>query len=175
MRSNGKASGIVKRDSCNWLKRSVFRRLNVIARSKQIAVIFQVMGQEDPSTNRYECRYKSIGPAGLPDMCLFCGWGTKDPKDFVHLGQFVADDTCHRDFLEGLGVTFLERRSYRPDVIIIPIDFPGSLDEAILDLAWGLAFHELSSRSHLISPARLKREAHTQAARLVRKLEAQLT
>jgi len=133
------------------------------------------MDQKDPATNRCECRYKSIELAGLPDMCLFCGWGTKDPKDFVHLGQFVAEPHRHFDFIQARGVAFLERQDRGPDVIIIPVDFPGSLDDTILDLAWGLAVHELSSRRHSISPARLETEIEAQAARLVRKLRAQLT
>ena len=60
-------------------------------------------------------------------------------------------------------------------MIIIPFDFPGSLDDAILDLAWGLSAHELSSHSYSISPARLEMETETQPAILVRKLEAQLS
>jgi hypothetical protein len=173
MRSNGKAAEIVQSDSCEWLKRRVFQKLNELARSTDIAVIFRIM-QEDPAKRRVSSHYHSTGPKGSPEMCLFCGWGHKK-KDFVHMGDFVADPWCHYDFIDQpIGATILERDNHRPDVIILTIWEPGSLDDAILGLAWGLAAHKLSSRSNSISPDRMKREIDAQATKLVRQLEVQL-
>ena len=50
MRSNRKASGIVQRDSFEAVKHRVFQKLNELVRSRDIAVIFRVMKQEDPAT-----------------------------------------------------------------------------------------------------------------------------
>ena len=112
---------------------------------------------------------------GAPGICLFCGWGMRNSKDFVHIGEFVADPQCYYDFKEVIGVRYLESAGYRPPVIIVPIHFPGSIDNAILDLAWGPAAHNLFAGSHFMSPASLERKTETEAAKLVRKMEVQLT
>jgi hypothetical protein len=91
------------------------------------------------------------------------------------MGEFVADPWCHYDFCQILGVAFLGREDYRPDVIILPIRFPSSIDNAIFDLAWGLASHKLSSHSYSMSPSRVNKETKAQAEKLVRKVEAQVT
>ena len=71
----------------------------------------------------------------------------------------MADPWCHYDFIDQpTGVTILKRDNHRPDVIILTIWKPGSLDDAILGLARGLTAHKLSSRSYSISPDRMKRE-----------------
>jgi hypothetical protein len=134
------AAGIVQRDSFEWLKRKVFQKLNELARSKDIAVIFQVMKQEDPVTDPFTPYYQSIGPTGDPDMCLFCGCCCTNSEGYFQMGGFVADPQCHYDMNQpGSGTTFLERDDHRPDVIIMTVWYPGALDDAILDLAWGLA------------------------------------
>jgi hypothetical protein len=176
MRPKVNSQAIVRPDPNESLKRRIFQRLNELARSKDIAVIFHMMQQKDPATKSYESHYQSTGPTGSPDVCLFCGLGLKNPNDFVRLGEFVADPWCNYDFKQdGLGVTFLDRDDHRPDLIIVTIWLPGSLDNAILDLAWGLAAHGISSRRYSISPARLKRETDTRAVKLVREIELQLT
>jgi hypothetical protein len=179
MLSNGKVSRIVLRDSREDSKRHIFQNLNELAKSNEIAIIYQLyelVSQIDRTVSAQDnWQYQSRGLTGITDLCLFCGWGMTNSKDFIHLGEFVSDPWCYYEFMQAIGVSYLESADYRPPVIIVPIHFPGSIDNAIFDLAWGIAAHRLSSRRYSISPVRLKKETETQAARLVRKLEAQLT
>jgi hypothetical protein len=170
MRSNGKASGIVRRDSREDLKRRIFQNLNEQVTSNDIAVIYglyELARRRDPSISvQDDWRYQSRGPTGTPGFCLFCGWGMSKPKDFVHMGKFDADPWCYYDFREQIGVCYLESAGYRPPVIIVPIHFPGSIDNAILDLAWGLARH--------FNPVGLNTRTTKKAAKLVKKMEMKL-
>jgi hypothetical protein len=104
MSSIQKGSSIVQHDSHEWLKRRIFQRLNELARTKDIAVTYPWAQQKDPATNCYDSVYQSTGPEGLPDTCLFCGWGHKSGKDFVPMGTFVADPQRHYDFRVRLSI-----------------------------------------------------------------------
>jgi hypothetical protein len=166
--------GAVRRELNEHLKWEVFRRLNQLARSKQIAVIFQHYDQDDAASSEYLRRYVSNWPTGRLDVCLFCGAAVKRAPRHVRMGSFAAHPWCEEDAIFVTEVKIRKGTDYRPDVIIVPIWFPGSLGNAILDLAWGLVAHELSF-GNILTPARLEKEARIEAARLVRVIETQVT
>jgi hypothetical protein len=163
--------GIVRRERNADLKSEVLRKLNQHAQLRQIAVIFQIFDQTDPTTNEYYRRYQSSWPVTRLDVCLFCGEGFSHAVDCVRLDKFGAHPWCEEEPFGGTRVGILEKNHYRPAVILVPIWFPGSFSNAILDLAWGLVAHELSNNASLLSQSRLEREAGIEAARLVRSVE----
>jgi hypothetical protein len=166
---------ILPRDSREDCKRLIFQSLNELAKYNDIAIIYQLyelVRHRDSSVSMTESRaYQSRGPVGKRGLCLFCGKRTRNSGDNVRLGNFIADPWCYYDFKQTIGVSYLESADNRPPVIVVPIHFPGSIDNAILDLAWGLAAHRFFGRSHLKSPASLTTKTGTDAMKLVRQIK----
>ena|ERR1700730_12760929 len=173
------SQAIVRKDPREDWKRRIFQDLNAMAKSNDIAVIYQLIElvrQRDPSVSVQDgFQFQSRGPTGTPGVCVFCGKKLRNSKDFIHLGKFVSDPWCYYDFKQALGVCYLESAGYRPPVIIVQIPFPGSIDNAILDLAWGLAAHRLFGKSYLMAPASLKTNSGAHAVKLVRQTKLHLT
>lgn len=165
MRSSEGTTKIVLRDSHEREKLDIFQELNKEIRARDIAVIFQFRWQKDPITRKWEASYLSSGPAGIRDMCIFCGWGTKRRSEFLRMGAFICHHHCHYDFIQVSGVAYLNQEDYRPALIIVPISVPGSLDNAIMDLAWGFAGHFISDRRNA------ERKITRLAEKIVRKME----
>ncbi len=166
-------SRAVLRDSYERIKQILFEKLNQLAGSRGIALIFLWMSKEDHSKVWWnDMRFQSNGPSGFSNICVFCGKTRLAKDDRVSLGHFVSDEECFRSsFVESLGVYYLPAQLYRPAVIVVPLHVPGSLDNAILDLAWGLAMYRVSLMRPSDRRNWLEKRAHLFADRLVRKLE----
>ena len=165
-------SRTVQRDSDEHMKQVLFEKLNQLAGSRGIALIFVWMSKEEHSKVWWnDMRFQSNGPSGLSNTCVFCGKIKLAKEDRVSLGHFVSDEECFRSsFVESLGVYYLPAQLYRPAVIIVPLHVPGSLDNAVLDLAWGLAMYRVSLKRPSDRRTWLEERAHLFADRLVRKL-----
>ncbi len=160
-------------DLCERNKHFLFEKLNQLARTRNIAVIFLWMSKSDHSGLCWDdMRFQSNGPSGLSNTCVFCGKIKLAKDDRVGLGHFVSDEECFRcNFVESMGVYYLPPQLYRPAVVVVPIHVPGSLDKAILGLAWGLAMYRVSLKRSSDRRTWLEERAHLFADRLVRKLE----
>ncbi len=63
------------------------------------------------------------------------------------MGEFSCHDDCfHERFVEVSGHGFLVQTEYRPPVIILDCSIPGSLDNAVMGLAWGLGVYRSTLR-----------------------------
>lgn len=166
-------SRIVLPDLSEHIKQLVFQSLNQLARSRNIAVILLWIGKEDHSEVCWDnMRFQSNGPSGLSNTCVFCGKTRLAKDDRVSFGHFVSDEECFRSsFVESLGIYYLPAQLYRPAVIIVPLHVPGSIDNAVLDLAWGLAMYQVSLKCSSGRRTWLEERVHLFAERLVRKLE----
>ncbi len=173
MEEKQEPSRAVLRDSDEHMKQVLFEKLNQLAGSRGIALIFLWMSKEDHSKVWWnDMRFQSNGPSGLSNTCVFCGKTRLAKDDRVSLGHFVSDEECFRSsFVESLGVYYLPAQLYRPAVIIVPLHGPGSIDNAVLDLAWGLAMDRVSLMRPSDRRTWLEKRAHLFADRLVRKLE----
>jgi hypothetical protein len=86
--------------------------------------------------------FQSNGPLGQPNTCVFCGRDGLHNANAYELGTFLADGECFRDnFVDTQGTSFLEANTYRPSVILITAELPGSIDNLALELAWGIGMH----------------------------------
>jgi hypothetical protein len=163
---------MVLHDSKEDDKHRIFRKLNQLARSRNIAVILHWMGRKDPAGNVWnDMRFQSNGRRGQAETCVFCGKRLR-AGDWHRLGHFVSDGECFRaNFVDSGCVSFLPRKGFRPAVIIVPAYVPGSLDNVILDLAWALGCYRSTVGHPYATPAWVHERARSFAERLVGKLE----
>ena len=133
----------LKRDNRVDEKRSVFFELNEVAWSRNIAVIYAWVRMTDFLVGVWDdIVFQSNGPLGQPNTCVFCGREGLNSENAYELGTFLADGDCFRDhFVDTQATRFLEANTYRPSVIVITADLPGSIDNLALDLAWGIGAH----------------------------------
>lgn len=151
----------------------VFMRLNELARKRSVAVLYIYRTMTDYAGRVWnDIQFSYGGPSPTPDTCLFCGKPTVDADDRDDLGGFVLHDDCFDERVNDWHVDFyLEPEPHRPAVIVLERNFPGSLDNVIMGIAWGLGVHYLVHRRHLPSSEEAIETADVFARRLVRQIQ----
>jgi hypothetical protein len=153
-------------------KRAVFFRLNELASTRNIAVIYAWVRMTDFLVGIWDdILFQSNGPDAKPNVCVFCGQGGLNPQNAYELGKFLADGECFRDhFVDMQGTCFFEPNDYRPAVILVMSDTPSSIEDVIWKLAWGIGAHEARLRCPSAPPNVLEKAASSYARKLVRSL-----
>ncbi|MBZ5544866.1 MAG: hypothetical protein LAO07_14495 [Acidobacteriia bacterium] len=126
-------------------KISVFFRLNELARKRNVAVLYIYRTTTDyGGKGSADLQFHYDGPKPASGICLFCGKQTVEPDDCDDLGGFVLHDDCYDETVNDWGMDFyLEQGPYRPAVIVIVAWWPGSIDNLLMGLAWGLGVNYL--------------------------------
>lgn len=121
-------------------KMRVFSRLNEIARSRNIAVLYASDRMEDFLVEVWDnVIIQSNGPPDKPNTCVFCGKDVLTSENAYELGSLLVHGDCfHEFFIDGVGGCFLESNHYRPVVMIIRVNLEGAIDNAVLELACGV-------------------------------------
>jgi len=154
-------------------KVQVFSRLNQLAKSRRISILYVWRTMQD--YREYDDLYfQSSGATGQVNTCVFCGkWPLS--ADPIKLGAFSCDGDCFYEmFIEQSGHNFLDPTGYRPSVIVVDASVPGSLDNVILGLAWGLGVYRRSLRRPNAQQQWVDTSAEDFAVRLVRRVDKQL-
>jgi hypothetical protein len=150
----------------------VFMRLNQLARKRNVGVLYIFRTTTDyAGGGGGDLQLHYDGPSPTPGICLFCGKPTVEPDDCDDLGGFVLHDDCYDETVNDWGGDFyLEAGPHRPAVIVVVGNLPGSLDNLIMGVAWGLGVHYLVHRRHLPSSEEAMDTADVFARRLVRQI-----
>jgi len=143
MQSNRYHTIRVRWDHHELEKQKVFFELNEVAWSRNIAVIYAWVRMRDLLVGVWDdILFQSNGPSGKSNTCVFCGRDGLNNENAYELGKFLADGECFRDYLiDAQGTTFLAANAHRPGVIVVTSDLPGSIENLILKLAWGIGMH----------------------------------
>ena len=151
----------------------VFMRLNELARKRNVAVLYIYRTMTDYAGRGWsDLQLHYDGPSPTPDMCLFCGKPTVEADDRDDLGGFVLHDDCFDERVNDWGRDFyLEAGPHRPAAIVVVGNFPGSLDNLMMGVAWGLGVHYLVHRRHIPSSEEAIKTADVFARRLVRQIQ----
>jgi hypothetical protein len=124
------------------VKVRLFAQLTRLAVSRDIALIFTWLRITDPLRGYWEVDYQSFGFPEGPNACVFCGGNPPNGEGDKELGQLQVHRDCIDDAIEnGERPSFLPPNSYRPAVIFLEGTCPGSIDNAIVRMAWGIGMH----------------------------------
>jgi hypothetical protein len=153
-------------------KRALFIRLNELAWARNVAVIHAWVRMTDYVAGVWDdILFQSNGPDAKPNVCVFCGQGGLNPENAWELGKFLADDECFRNhFVDLQGTCFLEPKDYRPTVILVLSYLPGSVENMIWELAWGIGIHDSQLKCPSAPPKAREKAAWIYARKLVRSL-----
>lgn len=154
-------------------KRWVFERVNELARKRNVAVLYIYSTMTDYGGGGWtDLQLHYDGPKPTPDMCLFCGKPTVEGDHGDDSGGFVIHHDCYDESVNDWGMDFyLKAGPHRPAVIVIVGYFPGSIDNLIMGVAWGLGVHYLVYQRHLPSSEEASETANVFARRLVRQIQ----
>jgi len=125
----------------------LFTSLTRFALSNGIALIFAWERMRDPSGGISEEQYQSFGFPEAFCACIYCGRSLLSSEDDKEFGQSHAHRKCRDDaWVNGEEPTYLPSNKNRPPIIFFRGTCPGSIDNAIVRVAWGIGMHFLLSR-----------------------------
>jgi len=159
----------IAEDPKAYQKVLLFAYLTRLALSSGIALIFAWERMRDPMRGIWEVQYQSFGFPEAFCACILCGRGQLSSEDDKELGQSHAHRECMSDaWVNWEEPTFLPPNNDRPAVIFFRGTCPGSIDNAIVRVAWGIGMHYWLSRRPSASFEWLDREAPSYGMALVR-------
>ena len=162
----------LRREAYMSEKRRVFLRLNEVAWSRNIAIIYAWQRATDFLVEKWDhFSFQSNGPLGKPETCVFCGQGGLGRERAHELGSFLADEDCFSEiFIRKRSSRFLRAKDFRPNVLLIVEPVPGSIDNVIFELAFGIGFERYSLQHPKASYERTVTAAESSARKLVQSL-----
>jgi hypothetical protein len=164
---------ITTMDPCEHQKLQIFLRLNELARNRGITLIYEWIGMRDYAGHCWDdIRFQSIGAVYDSTRCVFCGQGPLSEDDRMMLDKVPCDRECFRKrYVDSQGPGYLPPTEYRPPVIVIYSYVPGSLDIAVMCLAWALGVYRRSLSMPSAPDEWIDESAYEFADRLVFRLE----
>ena len=121
--------------------------LTRLALSSGIALIFVWERMRDPMRGKWEQQYQSFGFPEAFRTCIYCGRSQLSAKDKKQFGQSRAHLECRIDaHVNWEEPTYLPPNKNRPPVIFFRGNCPGSIDNAIMRVAWGIGMHHWLSK-----------------------------
>lgn len=155
-------------DPNTYKKERLFSTLVRDALSSGIALIFVWERMSDLMDGSREEQYQSFGFPETFRACIYCGRSQLSSEDDKEFGQSHAHRECRDDaWVNWEEPTFLPPNNDRPAVIFFRGKCPGSIDNAIVRLAWGIGMHFWLSRRPSASLESLDREAQSYGMTLV--------
>ena len=129
-------------DRSEGTKVAIFGCLTRIAVSHDIALIFEWWRIMDPMRGSMRVQYQSFGFPEGPTNCVLCGGSQPNTEGDRELVESRMHRKCLDDAKEdGEEPSFLVPNSFRPAVIFMSSTCPGSIDNAIVRVAWGIGMH----------------------------------
>lgn len=172
MRRNTRVSLIW--DKHEGRKLQIFDILCQLAKDRGISIIHVWRTREDYGEVD-DLIFQSSGPIGDPNTCVFCGESLFGHHP-IKIGEFSCDGGCYLESLiEVQGFTYLlHLTEHRPPIIVVDASMPGSLNNIVFRLAYGLGFYRRSLRRPTADSSWLATTAEDFAWRLVSWIEKKL-